>query len=114
MSKKIKVYYINHPFNEDAEENSPFWQRYLTMTTGYTKKERIPLKKDYRKVLDFELDEDFSEDEILNKLWEDCQNIDWQKNAAGDERSMMVGDVIEIENKLFLVDSIGFSETEWA
>jgi hypothetical protein len=83
------------------------------MTTGYREEKEIPLKKDYRKVLEFELDNDIPENTILNKLWHDCQNLDYHENAVKHDRSMMVGDVIQIDEKVFTVASIGFTETEW-
>lgn len=113
MSKKVKVYYIKHPTQEETERNSDFWQRYLRMTTSYTEEEAIPLKKDYRKVTEWEAGENTSDYEILNKMWSSHQNLDYQENAANNDRSMMVGDVIEIDGQLFKVASIGFSETEW-
>jgi len=113
MSKKIKVYYIKHPPEDDRERGTEVWQRYLRMTTGYREEKEIPLKKDYRKVLEFELDNDIPENTILNKLWHDCQNLDYHENAVKHDRSMMVGDVIQIDEKVFTVASIGFTETEW-
>lgn len=113
MSKKIKVYYIKHPTEEKRERGTEVWQRYLRMTTGYREEKEIPLKKDYRKVSEWEAPDFKQNDEILNKMWSSHQNIEYQENVVKNDRSMMVGDVIQIDDNVFTVASIGFTETEW-
>lgn len=71
-------------------------------------------KKDYHKVYTFEDDCEHSkenDDEILNTLFT-LLNMD-EKPEGYTGHSMSVEDVVAIDNRLYVCESVGFSEIKW-
>ena len=76
---------------------------------------------DYRLVVDVVLiDEVFNDttNDILQKVYSTAQNEDetgWVARFTGmktPERSLSVGDVIQLKDELYIVDSVGFSKID--
>jgi hypothetical protein len=62
--------------------------------------------------------------EVAEFYWAKCQNVEgsWKPNVYYDpaqrlwmgERSMMTGDVVEIDDVPYVADVVGFKRTHWA
>lgn len=75
--------------------------------------------ENYRQVAVIETDLEKTGNQNLNKAYELTNNIwnSWVDNKEvqtklSQSRSSMVGDVIEVDNKLMMIDSFGFKQIE--
>lgn len=99
----IKIFYIK---NVDRNNEKQF-ERYWNLTSYREESEIKPRKSEYK--LMKELKDDLELEDIYCK----CQNA-FKLNHFFKGRSMMVGDLIEKNNELFICSQIGFKKINWS
>jgi len=100
---EYKIYYISRELLES--ETIEDMERYHNYTFSPGEKDINPLIRDY----ELKYQGGFKS---LADVYEKCQNDFGEKPFRG--RSMMIGDIIEAEDGLYMVDSgFGFHKTEW-
>lgn len=105
---KIKIYYIKTSLRNENQEKL---DRYMDLTFGDNQPK--PRRNEYRKIYEGEINlKNKSIQALLGEIYTKAQN-GFTENEFAEERSMMVGDLIKIDGKLYIVQGIGFSKTEW-
>lgn len=101
---EYKIYYISRElFDSESKEDLKKYRKY-TFSPGKDKVQ--PLKSDYTLMY-----ENCFPDLDMEDLYVKCQNDFGEKPFEG--RSMMVGDVVINNGRVYMVDEMGFYQTEW-
>lgn len=98
----IKIYYIKN-VNRDNEKQ---FLRYWNLTSFNETSKIKPKKSEYKLMKTLE------ENLPLEDIYCKCQNA-FESNQFFKGRSMMVGDLIEKNEELFICSQIGFEKIDW-
>lgn len=112
MNYKINIYQISINEESDLEKQKIFTEGLLGVLPNEDR-----FRKFYNKVLSFSLNSNFFENEL--EVCEECFRLlnDWEGinildlkdvNVLSPFRSLSVGDIVEINNQLYIVRIIGF------
>mgnify|MGYP006299158971 CR=1 FL=1 len=105
----INIFYVDtKSFDFDNKEEV---KRYYNLTSS--REQSCPARKEYRKIFSGNVEKEIEDINVfLNWVYYKAQNFE-TKNEFADDRSMMVGDLVQIDNNLYFCSSIGFTKTEW-
>ena len=105
--KMLRIYYTKNVNRENEKE----FERYWEMTNPRINEQQPKPRKD-----EYEMKGEFENIQPVNgpnKIYQMCQNGigDFEKPFEG--RSMMVGDLVEIDGQLYICAPVGFHKTSW-
>ena len=113
--KTLKIYYIKNvdrEYNEDRTElmNREEFERYWSLTSpGYDEgSQPKPRRAEYRLLFDGQIEDQAT----VETVYQMAQNA-FEPNQFAKDRSMMVGDLVELDGELYICHPIGFEKTEW-
>lgn len=95
----VKIYYVNY------ENNSELFKSHMAI--GFKEPPTIKIE-DYRLLWEGEI-----KDPNLEDIFRNSQNLDHQQNQFSKDRSMSVGDLVQIDNTLYFCANIGWKKVEW-
>lgn len=115
--EEVKIHYLN--WDEEAEEHGPasdLFHKYTVESvleedekppTGFSEDEFQEL---YREIATVE--GEYSNPEQLWKEWNNGSSQESQEFYDAEERSMSIGDVVEIDGTYYQAKTVGFEEIE--